>query len=45
MSHFLLVTKYDFLLIFTLIFTSLLFLYFGEVKKFILKAKTAKNRL
>ena len=43
MNDFLLVTKYDF----WLIFTSLLLLYFGEVKKFkvILKAKSAMRRL
>ena len=42
MSHILLVTKYDFWLIFTLIFTSLLLLYFGEVKKVYSQSKDSE---
>ena len=46
MNYFLLVTKYDFSLMFTF-FISLLLLYFAEVEKFkvILKAKPAMSRL
>ena len=40
MNYFLVVTKYDFCLMFTF-FTSSFLLYFGEVIKVILKAKSA----